>query len=366
MWWEINNLKEVDTPALVIYPDRVKENISLLKSMVDHVERLRPHVKTNKSPQACSMMLEAGIQKFKCATIAEAEMLGSIGAPDVILAYQPTGPKAGRLAQLIKKFPKTHYSCLIDDEACAKAISSTMEAEGIQLNVWVDLNVGMNRTGADSEKAFSLFTTFQQSKGLRPIGIHAYDGHLRDADLELRKKKCDDSFSLVEKLVAKIKEHTGQSALIVAGGSPTFPIHSKRKDVECSPGTFIYWDTGYGNLLKEQPFLHAAIVLTRVISKPAEGLLCLDLGHKSIASENPLEKRVTFLNGPELLPISQSEEHLVVQTDRRNSYEVGHVFYGVPYHVCPTVALYDSAWVVKDQVASRKWENPARNRSLTV
>src|SRR5437764_4717326 len=92
-WYKIKNIDEIDTPALVVYPERVRENIRQLKKMSRNTASLRPHVKTHKTIEASRMLLEEGISKFKCATIAEAEMLGMAGAPDVLLAYQPTGPK---------------------------------------------------------------------------------------------------------------------------------------------------------------------------------------------------------------------------------------------------------------------------------
>ena len=95
-------------------------------------------------------------------------------------------------------------------------------------------------------------------------------------------------------------------------------------------------------------------------------MICLDLGHKSIASENSLDKRVTFLNAPDLIPVSQSEEHLVVRTDRWNEYNPGDLFYGLPYHVCPTIALYDFARTVVEGRASAVWSAIARNRKLSV
>lgn len=365
-WWEINNAESIDSPALVIYPDRVQENINTLISKVADISLLRPHVKTNKSPEASSMMIASGIRKFKCATIAEAEMLGSVGAPDVLLAYQPTGPKAKRLAELAHRFPETKFSCLLDNLSSSEHLGSVMEQSKIVLDVFIDLNVGMNRTGTDVNTAFDLFKSLLSIKGIRPIGLHAYDGHLRDPDLAIRKKQCDDAFKKVEMLAHKIKSQWGIEMVIVAGGSPTFPLHAERKSVECSPGTFIYWDSGYASILKEQQFNFSAVVLSRVISKPSEGILCLDLGHKSIASENPLEKRVTFLNGPELIPVGQSEEHLVVKTDHWNDYHVGQLLYGIPYHVCPTVALYDAAWTVSKKNITGKWTAPARSRQLTV
>ena len=109
----------IDSPALLVYPAIVKDNIRVAKEMIGDVNRLRPHVKTNKTAEVNQFMLDAGVAKFKCATIAEAEMLGSLHAPDVLLAYQPTGPKITRLIALSKVYPATTFSCLIDNPASA-------------------------------------------------------------------------------------------------------------------------------------------------------------------------------------------------------------------------------------------------------
>ena len=114
-WYCIEDIDKIDSPALVVYRERVLENISTLISMVDDVKRLRPHVKTHKTKEVAELIMSAGIDKYKCATIAEAEMLGMAAATDVLLAYQPTGPKLKRFIELIKKFPSTKYSCLIDN-----------------------------------------------------------------------------------------------------------------------------------------------------------------------------------------------------------------------------------------------------------
>ena len=46
-WYHIRNIDEVDSPAMVIYEERVRHNISLLLQMAP-AERLRRHVKTHK------------------------------------------------------------------------------------------------------------------------------------------------------------------------------------------------------------------------------------------------------------------------------------------------------------------------------
>ena len=146
-WYIIKDIEKLDTPALVVYPKWVKENIDILKGMVDDVSRLRPHVKTHKSKEAALLMLDAGITKFKCATIAEAEMLGMSNASDVVLAYQPVGPKLERFIELIKIYSATKFSCLVDNSISAQSISATALKNHLKINVYLDLNVGMNRTG---------------------------------------------------------------------------------------------------------------------------------------------------------------------------------------------------------------------------
>jgi len=364
-WYTINNIDQLDTPALVVYPDRIKENIRVLKEFVPDVNRLRPHVKTNKCAEVCRLMMDEGIYKFKCATIAEAEMLAAINATDVLLAYQPVGPKAKRFIELIQKFPFTTFSCLIDNIDSATHLSTEAEPVGLQIPVYIDLNVGMNRTGITPAKAAELYTACTALKGIDIIGLHAYDGHLRDRDLEVRRVNCDHGFKEVEKLHDQIQQQFEKSLIIVAGGTPSFPIHAQRANVECSPGTFIFWDNGYQPLLAEQPFLFAALVVTRVISKPAEDIITVDLGHKAIASENPITSRVYFLNATEVEAIGHSEEHLVLKI-KSESYKVGDVFYGVPHHICPTVALHETMAVIEKNKMVSSWNVISRKRKISV
>ena len=366
-WYHINNIDQVDSPALIIYPDRVKENIRKLISMVEDVQWLRPHVKTNKSIEASLYMIMGGISKFKCATIAEAEMLAMCNAKDVLLAYQPTGPKLKRFVELVRQYPETKFSCLLDNIEAARQMDEVFASNNLRVAVYLDLNVGMNRTGiVPGLEAVQLYVDSSTLKGVVPVGLHVYDGHIRDADLQKRKLDCDEAFATVEKMKNEIMGQKLPEPIIVAGGSPTFAIHCKRKNVECSPGTFIYWDQGYVELCPDQPFEPAALVITRVISKPEATKLCVDLGYKSITCENELQRRVRFLNAPELKPIGHSEEHLVVEAPNDHPYKIGDVLYGLPIHICPTVALHETAYTVENGNINGEWKVIARDRKISV
>ena len=396
-WYAIKNIDQLDTPALVVYPAQVKKNIGIAVAMAGGAHRLRPHVKTHKSPDAARLQMEAGIRQFKCATIAEAEMLAMAGAEDVLLAYQPMGPKVTRFTTLIKTYPATKFSCLIDNPKAAAAMAQVFFAAGLTVPVFMDIDTGMNRTGiAAGEDAYALYKYALTCPGINPIGLHAYDGHIRDADIAVRTQKCNAAFIYVtamRRTLAKIPDIP--APIVIAGGSPTFPIHSLRPDVQCSPGTFVYWDKGYSDSCPEQGFSPAALVVTRVISQHGSRIT-LDLGHKSIAAENPLDRRVSFLDvraqanpylqigfkqsafvGSLQPPIaerpprkiefvSQSEEHLVIDAGPGHGYQVGDVFYGVPWHICPTVALYERAYTIEDGLITGEWKNTARDRRIDI
>lgn len=366
-WYIIDNVNELDSPALAFYPDRIERNIATLKASIDSVDRLRPHVKTHKSAEVTLLMINAGITKFKCATIAEAEMLGACGAADVLLAYQPVGPKVKRYVSLVKTFPLIHFSCLVDNEDSLNELSEAAVASGLEINLFLDLNIGMNRTGIfPDEKALALYEKMSAIEGVKAVGLHGYDGHIHDASLSQRREKWLVGWNAINSLKGSIVAKGLPTPIIVGGGSPTYPLYAEQAEVECSPGTFVLWDSGYQRSFEDQKYTVAAVLVTRVISLLNETKICLDLGHKAVAAENELTKRVSFLNAPGAKIVSQSEEHLVLEIAKGHGFKVGDVLYGVPIHICPTVALYDRAATITDHKFTGEWNITSRNRKINI
>lgn len=365
-WYQINEIDKLDSPTLVIYVQRVKENIKKLINGIGDLSRLRPHVKTHKSSEVTKLFLAAGISKFKCATIAEAEMLALCNCKDVLLAYQPCGPKLERFIALQQKYPSTQFSCLIDDVVIAEETSAAALKNNIVISIYVDLNVGMNRTGIEPENASLLCGRIAELPHLKFVGLHAYDGHIEDLNMDIRTLRCHDVYDRVITLNKKMEEKGFNGLNLVLGGSPSFPIYSQFKDVTCSPGTFVFWDENYQSSLPEQDFKPAALVIGRIISSPSETILTVDIGHKAISSEYGLSHRIQFLNAPDLKVIGHSEEHLVLEAPKNNLYKIGDVLYGLPYHICPTCALHKYANIVQNHKLIGQWAIEARDRIITI
>src|SRR5688572_1882306 len=229
-WYELANVADVDSPALLIYPDRVEENVRRMITMAGGPDRLRPHVKTHKLAELVRMQMALGITKFKCATIAEAEMVASCGAPDVVLAHQPVGPKVQRLIQLIQKFPKANFTTIADDESAIRALSVAAVQAGVTIRLLLDIDCGMHRSGVGpGPKAVALYRLIASLPGLEAEGFHAYDGHIDDTDVALRTRTCDKAFATVTALRRDLSDLPVPR--IIAGGTPTFPIHARRPDV---------------------------------------------------------------------------------------------------------------------------------------
>jgi D-serine deaminase-like pyridoxal phosphate-dependent protein len=135
--------------------------------------------------------------------------------------------------------------------------------------------------------------------------------------------------------------------------------------VECCPGTIVLHDHNYASRYPDLPFTPAALLLTRVVSHPRPGRLCLDLGHKAVAADPPVP-RVHLIDVPEPRFLGHSEEHLVVETPAADRYPVGAWLLAIPAHICPTSALHRRVYVIAGGRLVDEWDVTARDRVLGI
>ncbi len=365
-WYEIEGTEQLISPSLLVYPDRIEKNIQTMIAIAGDPNRLRPHVKTHKIAEIIALQRSYGIHKFKCATIAEAELLAQCGARDILLAAQPVGPNIDRFFEAMLRYPDAQFSTLVDDPEVTRKIAGLAASQKRTIDLWLDINNGMNRTGIlPDEKAISLYKFIDTHTNLNARGLHVYDGHIHASDVDERQNYCDKAFEPVAKLNNDLTNLGLKVDSIVAGGTPTFPIHIKRRNVEVSPGTPLLWDQGYASKYDDLPFLPAAVLLTRIISKPNAHHLCLDLGHKAVAAEMAFP-RVKLLGEEHYEQIKHSEEHLVVTCDASERFSVGDLLYAIPTHICPTVIKYESVLTVREGKIDNSWAIAARNYKTTI
>lgn len=363
----LRNSAKLPSPALLVYPEKIRQNTALAVSIAGGPDRLRPHVKTHKTEQIVALQQEAGIGKFKCATIAEAEMLARCGARDVLLAYQPVGPNIPRLLELCQAYEEVSFKAIVDDRNVAAELTGTFSRAGLRIELLLDIDPGMGRTGvAPDEKAAELYLALGKLKGTAPGGFHCFDGHHNQEDPEARMAAAQGCLAALERLQERVERSGGKVPRWVMGGTSTFPCYARLGRVELSPGTCFLQDWNNLQRYRDLPFVPAALLFTRVVSRSASGRVTLDCGSKAIATDPPAERGIVF-SAEGFKPLFQSEEHWVFEVADSGRYKPGDGLYILPTHICPTFALHQYVRVVDssgDWVDT--WPVTARDREITI
>ena len=367
--YTITNPDAVLSPGLVVFEEILRANVTRMLAIAGDVARLRPHCKTHKMIDITRMEVGMGIVKHKCATFAEAEMLALGGARDVFLAYNLVGPNIDRAVRYRQRFPEVRFSAAADHLGPVDALNDAMARAGEHMGVFVDIDTGLRRTGLPpGTEACDLYAKIDASSHLTPAGLHVYDGQNRQSDLGERQRAVDRGWDEVSALRRRLEGVSLAVPAIVAGGTGSFPVYAGKDDpaLELSPGTCVFHDDRYTRGFPDMAFVAAALVLTRVVSRPSRDLVTFDLGHKACAADPPAGDRLHFPAIPDAKEVLQNEEHLVIETESASRYRPGDVELAIPSHICPTSALHSHAWVVRGGRARERWEVTARDRALTL
>lgn len=366
----IRSPEQLLSPSLVVFPDLVAGNIDRMIAIAGTAGRLRPHCKTHKMAEVARMQLDRGITKQKAATFAEAEMLARTGCRDIVLAYNLVGPNIGRAVEFVRMFPDVEFAATADNPHLVTQLGEALQAAGVSMGLLVDINPGRDRTGLPAgDEAAALYLQIAETPGLRAAGFHVYDGQHHQSDIEERTAAVAAAWGAVVALRDRLVESGHAVPRLVCGGTPTFPVYARMDDptIELSPGTCLFHDAGYGeNFPDLDAFTPAALVFTRVVSRPTRNRVTFDCGTKSVASDPPMGRRVVLPDLPDGKQVLHNEEHLVVETNDAERWQVGDWTLAIPRHVCPTTALHREAYVVRGGELQGMWTVAARDRRLQI
>jgi len=368
--YEVSHLEDVITPALVIYPEIVASNIErTLELLGGDPERWRVHIKTAKLGYTVRMLVDRGIRNLKCATTLELLTACQCGAADVLVAYPTMGANARRVREIAASFPEVLISVLAEND------EQVRQWKGSQLGIFLDINSGMNRTGIEDLQADEVvkLTRAVGAAGLEFRGLHYYDGHHGGLQEPERAVASHQGYDRLMKIVAEVKRNGMDVAEVITAGTPTFPCALSYAGFKhagfahrVSPGTVVYGDaTNLAQLPTEYGYRAAALVVTRVVSRPRPGIVTCDAGHKAVSADAGVPTCVVVGHSA-LTPLTPSEEHLPLAIDGRAAGpQAGEALYLMPRHVCPTVNNFDDALLVRngtvesvEKVSARGHEGP--------
>ena len=372
--YALENTENLISPALIYYKDIILANTRRIIEMAGGAEHLWPHVKSHKSSAMIRMQIDLGIDKFKCATIAEAEMTAEAGGKQIILAYPLIGPNVIRYLNLAGAYPETIFYAIADDFQQLSILSREACLAGIKVNVLIDVDLGMHRTGVPLDLLESLYERSALLPGINLKGMHCYDGHRKEPDIFQRKQAVLET----DRQVLLVKESLQRKGLecdfMVMGGTPGFPCRTGKAGFYLSPGTLFIGDWGYYSSLPDLDFCPGAALFCRVVSAGSKAhdsgtgsrnTFTLDLGSKGIAAD-PVGDRGVIAGLEEARPLFQSEEHWVFSLPENQPVPpIGSECYVIPTHICPTSALYPHIEVARGGKIIEQWQVNARNRRIT-
>ncbi len=232
---------------------------------------------------------------------------------------------------------------MVDSEQGLGVWKAQLGAEDGNVDIRVDLDPGMGRTGAPISKV-ALDLASQVGKFARFAGWHVYDGHIK-GDREARQRQVTGIAKRVSDLQASLRAN-GVVSDVVAGGSYTFNLWPRELTRYVSPGSWTYSSSQHDVELADLGWEPAAFVLATVVSVHA-GTATLDAGSKAVSPDKPIPERFRWSGKI----ISMSEEHAVVEAD---DLQVGDRVLLMPQHACTTAYLYDSA-LVKTSAGPWQW-----------
>ena len=342
-----------DTPYLLIDGAKMARNILKMANVAKGSGvALRPHVKTHKIPDIAKDQLEAGATGITVAKLSEAEVMADAGIEDIFIAYPlVTDAKIRRAVRLGKR---VRLVVGVDSLEGARRLSAGAKAEDHILEVRLEVDTGLRRTGVPYNEAVEFAHQIEPLGNLNLIGIYTYRGAVLGGlrTLELEKAGLEEGRLMIS-LAHRMREEGIRVDDVSLGSTPTVEYVAQVEGVtEIRPGTYVFYDRMQAHLGACSLDECAATVVCTVVSRPSEDLAVIDGGSKTFATDVAPDAEPLDLKGfghvvgyPGMVLERLTEEHGMLALDRNCDLAVGDTLQVIPNHICSTVNLHDEVYL---------------------
>jgi D-serine deaminase-like pyridoxal phosphate-dependent protein len=358
-------LEKLDTPAMIVDLALMEQNIArLMQRFQQKPVRVRPHLKTVKSPELAQRLLAAGATGGCVAKISEAEVMARHGIDDLLITTEIAGPpKLQRLVALVREHPR--IKVVTDSQPGAQALNQAMQDAGLTIDVLLDLNVGQNRCGVlPGEEALTLARHLSQLAHIRLVGIQGYEGHLQHIhNAEERAQRCQQAMKLLTTTAAQLRAEGFAIEIVTTGGTGTAEICADYKGItEVQPGSFIFMDTDYRNAIGPT-YANALTILSTVISRPTPARTVVDAGLKSLSTDSGMPEP-RDLPGVTYQPAGD-EHGILIWSDAQQTtarLQIGDRVELLPSHIDTTINLHDYYYAYRHGKLEAIWPVATRGK----
>ncbi|MFZ9734131.1 MAG: DSD1 family PLP-dependent enzyme [Burkholderiaceae bacterium] len=390
-------LQDLDTPSLIVERPALLRNLQrLMDSVKGTGVRVRAHAKSHKCPALAKLQIQHGAVGICCQKVSEAQVFAQAGIQNILVSNEVVG--AAKITRLLALAQQTDLTVCVDHIDNALALSQafvqafaqprgrTEETAGKAshehgqstdpgpLKVLVEIDVGQGRCGVPpGAPAVALIQAITQMPGLSFQGLQAYHGTAQHLRLPSERRAAIAQACAQVRDTVKRLEALGIACPIVAGagtGSYLLEAGSGLYN-EIQPGSYVFMDADYQrNHATEAPseetsteysgptsaaFEQSLFVWAGVMSRPTPDRAVVDAGLKAFSVDSGLPQ---IYEMPGVTYVKASDEHGVLRTT--TMLALGDKLRIVPGHCDPTVNLYDSLFVVEDEIVVDVWPIAAR------
>jgi D-serine deaminase-like pyridoxal phosphate-dependent protein len=277
------------------------------------------------------------------------------GIRDIFIAYPlVTVPKIRRAIRLGTGGVRLVVG--VDSLEGGRRLSRVATLEGHELEIRLEVDTGLRRTGVSFDKAVELAAELVSLENLRLSGIYTYRGAVMEdgvPTLDLKRAGLEEG-KLMTSLADRMRDSGIEVEDVSLGSTPTSGYAAEVEGVtEIRPGTYVFYDRMQARLGACSLEECAAEVVATVVSKPSENLAIIDGGSKTFATDVPPDTRPLNLEGfghvvgyPGAVLERLTEEHGMLRVSEDHDLGVGDTVRIIPNHVCSTVNLHNEIYLV--------------------
>ena len=357
-------LRELTTPALVLDLEAFEQNVGVYQRQINlHGLRARPHSKSHKCAEIARRQMAAGAVGVCTASLHEAEALVGQGIDNILITSPVVGAgKVDRLMQLLER--GAGVAVVVDDREYAVSLAAAARRCGHVLDVLIDVDLGMGRTGVGNiEAALRLVDLVCEAEGISYRGLQAYSGRVQHiAEFAEREHAYTGQLRFLSALIAALDKRGLKPATVSGGGTGTLALDCREGLLtEHQGGSYIFMDVEYGAVAlgandADARFATSLFLHSTVVSKNVPGQVTIDAGLKSFATDGPLP--CVSAGAPEGTTYSFfGDEHgCLTFPSATDGLALGSVVACVTPHCDPTINLHDYLHVVRQDTVVDIWQ----------
>jgi D-serine deaminase-like pyridoxal phosphate-dependent protein len=352
-------IEQLPSPAVLVDLAIVRRNIrDMAELTAGFGVALRPHWKTTKSAEVGRLQLGAGAVGLTAATAAEVEALASAGFEDIFWAYPPVGPH--RIETALRAAQRSRLIVGLDSLASAEPLGKAAAAAGIGIEVRLEVDTGLGRTGVGPDDALEAARRLTTMPGLVLEGVFSHEGHVQGVGADpLRRVEVGTAAGRLLVEVAERLRADGLKIQSVSVGSTAGArsAPSVAGVTEARPGTYVYGDENQVAIGTISPSDAAMTVLSRVISTQRGDPVLVDAGIKAMSSDGSMHRdgRIgTIVSDSGGVLATGNEEHGYLH-GTSPSLAVGDLIRIRPNHACGLTNMHTHIFAVEDGVVVDIW-----------